>query len=91
MLGQKAGGVSGDSALGGANSDEEEAPEEEASAAEKQEEMPAEGEDEGIQENERIKMNLKNSSKIYYSITHTVQEEIKEQPKMIKGGTLKSY
>jgi hypothetical protein len=47
--------------------------------------------DDDIPENERIKMNLKNSSKIYYSITHTVQEEIKEQPKMIKGGTLKSY
>lgn len=46
---------------------------------------------EGVNDSERIKRNLKDSSKIYYSITHTVQEEIKEQPKMIKGGTLKSY
>jgi hypothetical protein len=37
-------------------------------------------------ESERIKKHLKDSSKIYYSVTHTVQEEIKEQPKMIKGG-----
>ena len=44
-----------------------------------------------LPESERIKMNLKNSSKVYYSVTHTIQEEIKEQPKMIKGGTLKSY
>ena len=36
-------------------------------------------------------MNLKNSSKIYYSITHTVQEDIMDQPKMIKNGMLKSY
>ena len=31
-----------------------------------------------MNENERIKMNLKNSSKVYYSVTHTIQEEIKE-------------
>jgi hypothetical protein len=28
--------------------------------------------DEELQENEKIKMNLKNSSKIYYAITHSV-------------------
>lgn len=44
-----------------------------------------------MNESERIKANLKNSSKTYYSVTHTVQEEIKEQPKMIVGGQLKSY
>ena len=41
---------------------------------------------EELNDNERIKSNLKNSSKVYYSITHTVQEEITEQPRMIKGG-----
>eukprot|EP00347_Sterkiella_histriomuscorum_P012579 403368026 len=50
----------------------------------------ADGEEE-LPDNEKIKSNLKNSSKIYYNITHTIQEEIKEQPKMIKGGQLKSY
>jgi len=48
-------------------------------------------ENEESNDNEKIKSNLKNSSKIYYAITHTVEEEIKEQPKLIKGGTLKSY
>ncbi len=49
-----------------------------------------EAEDE-MEDSEKIKVNLKNSSKIYYAVTHTVQEEIKDQPKLIKGGTLKSY
>lgn len=31
-----------------------------------------------LPENEKIKENLKNSSKVYYSVTHTIQEEIKE-------------
>ena len=47
--------------------------------------------DDEMEDNEKIKINLKNSSKIYYAVTHTVQEEIKDQPKLIKGGTLKSY
>ena len=34
---------------------------------------------------------MRNSSKIYYKITHSVQEEITEQPTMLKGGLLKSY
>ena len=34
---------------------------------------------------------LKNSNKIYYNVTHTIQEEIKEQPSLLKGGTLKHY
>lgn len=47
--------------------------------------------EEELPDNEKIRSNLKNSSKIYYAITHTIQEEITEQPKMIKGGKLKSY
>lgn len=42
-------------------------------------------------EQDEIKMNLKNSSKTYYSITHTIQEEIKDQPTRLRGGQLKSY
>jgi hypothetical protein len=40
---------------------------------------------------EMIKNNMRNSSKIYYKITHSVQEEIKEQPTILTGGKLKSY
>ncbi len=83
MLGQKTTGVSEDQP----SSDGEEDRSEKMADQEQNEDKG----DDDIPENERIKMNLKNSSKIYYSITHTVQEEIKEQPKMIKGGTLKSY
>jgi hypothetical protein len=82
MLGQKA-------TVQGENVGEEEDDKEEGD--QEVEEDKAQAEDDSIPENERIKSNLKNSSKIYYSITHTVQEEIKEQPKMIKGGNLKSY
>mgnify|MGYP000886441974 FL=1 len=35
--------------------------------------------------------NLKNSNKIYYNVTHTIQEEVKEQPTLLKGGQLKHY
>lgn len=52
---------------------------------------PIEKDNEEIDDNERIKSNLKNSSKVYYAVTHTIQEEITEQPKMLKGGQLKSY
>lgn len=34
---------------------------------------------------------LKNSNKIYYNLTHSTREEIKEQPKLLEGGILKSY
>lgn len=44
-----------------------------------------------MDENEKIKYNLKNSSKVYYKITHSIQDEVKEQPKMLKGGDLKNY
>mmetsp|Transcript_14862 Transcript_14862/g.10762 ORF Transcript_14862/g.10762 Transcript_14862/m.10762 type:complete len:85 (-) Transcript_14862:2126-2380(-) len=49
------------------------------------------GDEDEITDAERIKRNLQSGSKVYYSITHTIQEEIKEQPKMLKGGQLKSY
>lgn len=38
-----------------------------------------------------IKQNMKDSSKIYYKLTHSVQEDIKEQPTLLEGGQLKSY
>ena len=49
--------------------------------------------DEDKQQNnsDKIKDNLKKSSKVYYRITHSIREEIKEQPHLLKGGTLKSY
>lgn len=40
---------------------------------------------------EMIKNNMRNTSKIYYKITHSIQEEIKEQPSLLTGGKLKSY
>jgi SNF2 family DNA or RNA helicase len=44
-----------------------------------------------MDENEKIKYNLKNSSKVYYNITHSIQDEVTTQPKMLKGGEMKSY
>jgi len=41
------------------------------------------GDDEFMNNTDKIKKNLLNSSKYYYSITHTVQEEITEQPEML--------
>ena len=52
------------------------------------EELPESNE---MDDNQKVKENLRNSSKIYYKITHSVQEEIKEQPHMIKFGKLKPY
>ena len=85
MLGQK-GGMGGVEQTG-SDGDEDQTDQQ----INEDEQFDEEKGDENVPDNERIKSNLKNSSKIYYSITHTVQEEIKEQPKMIKGGTLKSY
>jgi ATP-dependent helicase STH1/SNF2 len=34
---------------------------------------------------------LKQSSKMYFQVTHSIHEEIKEQPRGLEGGTLKSY
>lgn len=44
-----------------------------------------------LDENDRIKYNLKNSSNIYYKITHSIQDEVTTQPKMLKGGEMKGY
>jgi len=41
------------------------------------EDLPEQQEEDFLNDSERIKMNLKNSSKMYYSVTHTIQEEIK--------------
>ena len=67
MLGQKATGVAGEQP--GSDGEDEGASDDHADEAKPAEEDKGE---ENIPENERIKMNLKNSSKIYYSITHTV-------------------
>lgn len=48
-------------------------------------------EDEKQNDAEVIKQNMRNSSKIYYKITHSITEEIKEQPSLLVGGKLKSY
>ena len=34
---------------------------------------------------------LRTSSKMYYQLTHTIHEEIKQQPKSLEGGILTSY
>lgn len=39
----------------------------------------------------KIKENLRNSSKIYYNITHSVKEDISKQPHLLSGGELKPY
>lgn len=38
-----------------------------------------------------IKQNMQNSSKIYYKITHSIEETIEKQPSILVGGELKSY
>ena len=43
------------------------------------------------QTNYNVAESLKNSSKMYYQLTHTIQEEIKQQPKGLEGGLLTSY
>lgn len=48
-------------------------------------------EDEKQNDAEVIKQNMRNSSKIYYKITHSITEEITEQPSLLVGGKLKSY
>ena len=50
--------------------------------------------DEEIRRNsseEEVVSYLKNSNKIYYNLTHSMREEIKEQPSLLEGGSLKSY
>lgn len=76
---------------GGLEEDKGDSEDEELKGEGENEANPIDEIKEGDDEDEAIKSHLKNSSKVYYSITHTVQEEICEQPKMIKGGNLKSY
>ena len=42
-------------------------------------------------EENKIKHNLKNSSSVYYKITHSINDEVTQQPKMLKGGEMKGY
>ena len=35
--------------------------------------------------------NFQSSRKLYYSLAHKKSEEVVEQPKMLKGGTLRTY
>lgn len=44
-----------------------------------------------LDEDQKIKFNLQNSSKVYDNITHTYNEEVTMQPKMLKGGTMVGY
>ena len=44
-----------------------------------------------MDENEKMKYNLKNSANVYYEITHSIKEEVTEQPKMLIGGKMKAY
>jgi hypothetical protein len=39
----------------------------------------------------KVKEALRNSSKVYYRITHSVTEDIMEQPHLLQGGKLKQY
>jgi len=43
---------------------------------------------ENLDENDKIKYNLKNSSTVYYKISHAINDEVTEQPKMLVGGYL---
>ena len=40
---------------------------------------------------EQIAESLQTSTRMYYSVTHSISEEIKEQPRGIEGGQLKQY
>ena len=46
---------------------------------------------ENLDESEKIKYNLKNSANVYYEITHSIKEEVTQQPKMLVGGQMKAY
>ena len=50
---------------------------------------PAEQDIDEMTDADRIKEALRNSSKVYYKITHSITEEIKEQPHLLVGGQLK--
>ena len=46
---------------------------------------------ENLDENDKIKYNLKNSSTVYYKISHAINDEVTEQPKMLVGGEMNNY
>ena len=60
-------------------------------SGEEGENKPDELNEDGKTDADIIKQNMKDSSKTYYKLTHSVQEDIKEQPSLLVGGQLKSY
>ena len=46
---------------------------------------------ENLDESDKIKFNLRNSSKVYFKVTHSICDEVTDQPKMLKGGVMKQY
>ena len=55
-------------------------------------ENPDTNKDEELKKSEEEAVSyLKNSNKIYYNLTHSTREEIKEQPSLLEGGVLKNY
>ena len=52
----------------------------------KEDEEEEEYDPENMDDSEQIKYNLKNSSKTYYNITHSICDEVTDQPKMLQGG-----
>jgi len=44
-----------------------------------------------MDKDEKIKFNLRNSSKVYYNVAHSIADEVTQQPKMLKGGEMKTY
>jgi len=46
---------------------------------------------ENMPESEKIKKEIKSGTKMYYTITHTIKEDITEGPMSLKGGKLKNY
>eukprot|EP00826_Nyctotherus_ovalis_P044375 TRINITY_DN4788_c0_g3_i4.p1 TRINITY_DN4788_c0_g3~~TRINITY_DN4788_c0_g3_i4.p1 ORF type:complete len:973 (+),score=385.78 TRINITY_DN4788_c0_g3_i4:76-2994(+) len=47
--------------------------------------------DPNISESEKIKKEILNSSKIFYALTHTIKEEVAQDPVTLQGGKLKNY
>eukprot|EP01022_Parablepharisma_sp_SALTPOND_P021983 TRINITY_DN43_c0_g1_i1.p1 TRINITY_DN43_c0_g1~~TRINITY_DN43_c0_g1_i1.p1 ORF type:complete len:1112 (+),score=159.57 TRINITY_DN43_c0_g1_i1:1539-4874(+) len=47
--------------------------------------------DDNLTESERIKKEIQRGTRMYYALTHTINEEVVEDPKLLKGGKLKNY
>ena len=43
------------------------------------------------QEADKVKLDFQNANKVYYQLTHTVEEKVTHAPACLVGGTLKSY